>query len=87
MPQWVIGVIGGVLLLIALMVFRGMGTNEGTGYDPVERYRVAVTRFNEANYGAAAQSLDLIDQQTLSSMDPTLRAKYKELRDKLEEKK
>jgi hypothetical protein len=87
MPQWAIIVIGACLLLVALMAFRGMGTNEGTGYDPVERYRVAVTRFNEANYGAATQSLDLIDQQTLSSMDPTLRAKYKELRSKLEEKK
>ncbi len=87
MPQWAIIVIGAGLLLVALMVFRGMGTNEGTGYDPVERYRVAVTRFNEANYGAATQSLDLIDQQTLASMDPTLRAKYKELRGKLEEKK
>lgn len=87
MPQWVIGAIGGVLVLVALMVFRGMDANQGTGYDPVERYRVAVTRFNEANYGAATQSLDLIDQQTLASMDPTLRAKYKELRGKLEEKK
>ena len=87
LPAWAIGAIGGGLLLLGLMVVKGMDTSEGTGYDPVERYRVAVTRFNEANYGAAAQSLDLIDEQTLSSMDPSLRTEYKELRGKLEEKK
>ena len=86
-PQWVTGVVLGGILLIGFLVFRGMGTNEGTGYDPVERYSVAVTRFNEGNYGAATQSLDLIDEQTLFGLDPSLRAKYKELRGRLEEKK
>ena len=87
MPQWVLGLIGGALLLVGFLVFKNMGTNEGTGYNPVERYKVAVSRFNEAHYGASGDSLDLIDEQTYASMDPSLRAKYKELRGKLEEKR
>ncbi len=86
MPVWVFGLVGAGLMGVAALLLPGMFSDEGTGYDPTERIRVASVAFNEANYGGATQSLDLIDEQTLSRMSAELRAKYDELRRRLAEK-
>jgi hypothetical protein len=85
-PVWVFGLVGAGLMGLAALLLPRMFSDEGTGYDPTERIRVASIAFNEANYGGATQSLNLIDEETLTRMSPELRAKYDELRKRLVEK-
>jgi len=83
MPTWAFGLIGLAVAGVGYLVYGNMDLDSGTGYDPTERIRVASEAFNDANYGGATQSLDLIDEQTLSRMSAELRAKYDELRRRL----
>jgi len=86
MPTWGYGLILVGVVGVGWLVFRNMDLDAGTGYDPVERIRVATEAFNDANYGGASQSLDLIDETTLSRMSPELRSRYTELRSRIESK-
>jgi len=91
-PAWVFALAGlGLLGLTAFVIVPNfilpkLFSDEGTGYDPVERIRVATANFNDANMGGATQSLDLIDEETLARMSPELRKKYNELRSRIAEK-
>jgi len=86
MPSWGYGLIVLGVAGIGWIVVKNMDLSSGTGYDPHERIRVATELFNEANHGGATQSLDLIDEATLSRMSSELRAKYDELRRRIKEK-
>ena len=86
MPSYVYALIGLAVVGVGFMVYKNMDLDSGTGYSPVERIRVATANFNDANYGGARQSLDLIDEETLAGLSPELRKKYNELRSRLAEK-
>jgi len=87
MPPWGYALIGLGLTGFVWLLVKNMDLGSGTGYDPHERIRVASELYNEANHNGATQSLDLIDETTLSRMSPELRSKYNELRRRIEEKK
>jgi hypothetical protein len=82
-PTW--AVIGILAVIAVVALFFGKGWLEdggGNGYDPAERYREAVSAYNE---GAYKRTLDELERVDLERSGPELREQVKTLRKQAEE--
>jgi hypothetical protein len=77
-PTWgVVGILA-VIAVVALVFGKGwLEDGGGNGYDPAERYRVAVDAYNE---GAYKRTLDELDRVDLERAGTELRNQVRELR-------